>query len=258
MTLPPSNPSPASTEVVQPDLYVFSKAAYWMRPAGGPLVTPHFNLTKAGTDKEENLGEPWLGWMKTGLENTTRMWGKIIAPDWGPSKGFNHKGRLVFNCLVYPGRNVVRIKQVVTGLDGQLWGELETIDINTAIELDGSINYIDTPQLVHTVYGPQKKWTWFELASAPHVPLLGSGQRWIEMKWLEKITLPRTVTIKSLSGVSVVAQPGDLDTQNETRPWLEKVDILELTIAKGGIWGRIKEGWIALRFQDKNLTDWII
>ncbi len=258
MTQIPLDSSQASLGVVQPDLYVFSKAAYWIRPTGGPLVTPHFNTTKAGTDKEETLGEPWLIWMKSGLANTERMWGKIVAPDWGPSKGFNQKGKLVFNCLVYPGRNVVRIKQVVTGLDGQLWGELETIDINAPAILDGSINHIDTPHLVHSVFGPRNKWTWFELASSPHVPLLGSGPRWIEMKWLEKITLPRTVRIKSLSGLAVQIQPGNPNTMKGTKAWLDKVEVLELAIAKGGIWGRIREGWIALRFQDENLTDWII
>ena len=244
--------------VTQPDLFTFSKAAYWARPAGGPLVTPHYNTTKAGTDKEEILGESWISWMRTKLSNTAKMWGKIIAPDWGPSKGFNSKGKLIFNCLVYPGRNVVRVKQVVTGLDGQQWGELDALDLDTQVKIDSSVNHIDTPHLIHTVYGSNTKWTWFPLANSPRVPLLGTGKRWIEMKWLEKIALPRTVTVTAYPGLNVRINPGDLSTKKGAKSWREKVEITELTIAKGGIWGRVKEGWIALRFQDKNLTDWEI
>ena len=236
-------------------LYTFSKEAYWQRPAQGPLVTPHYDLTKSSGNKSAILGTAHQNWIR-GM-NSPRQWDKLSANDWGPSKGFNNKGMLILNTLIYPGRNLVELKYVTTGIDGEQWGLLESIDQAGKIP-DASINYIDTPHLVHTVYGSNGKWSWFPLVNSPYVPIVAPGERWIQMKWLEKIVLPKTVTITTTSGVNVRINPGDLTSRNGAKLWREKVEVTELTIAKGGIWGRIKEGWIALRFADKNLTDWVI
>jgi len=256
IVIPPSETEPEPEPIFQEtDLYTFSVSAYWLRPMGGPLVTPHYDIAKASGNKDVPLDAPYINWIQK--MNSAIQWAKIIAKDWGPSKGFNENGILKLNGLVYPGRNVVRVTKIVKGSDGEKWGLLESINKNGKIP-DSSVNYIDTPQLIHTVYGSTSKWSYSELANAPRVPVIGVGERWIQMKWLQPILLPKTVTITSGSGVNVRQVPGDLTNRSGVKRWMDKVSILELKIAKGGIWGRIAEGWIALRNNNTNLTDWKI
>jgi len=242
------------------NLYTFSKESLWFRPSSGPLVTPTFNITKTSSTKELLLNAIWVNWMRDKLSNTAQAFSKIIQPAWGSSKGYNSKGLLIFNTLVYPGRNVVEIEEnsIQTGIDGQFWGRVKCIDMKLGIPSDK--NYIDTPQLVQTVYGSNSKWSWFSLGvNAPKVPILKNDtEKFIEMKWLVSVDaqLPKTVKITASPSLNI----RDLPNSNIIDKYLfgESVIVYNVLIATGGIWAETDKGYIALRFNDSNLTDWII
>jgi hypothetical protein len=236
-------------------LYVFSHAAFWQRPAGGPLVTPTYNVTKTSGDKVALLGAEWQGYLRS--TNSAAAYAKIVAKDWGPSKGINQNGMLILNALIYPGRNVVRIVRTEIGLDGALWGLLDALP-NGPIP-GPETNFIDTPHLVHRVYGSNSKWTWFELSNSPAVPLVGSP-RWVRMEWLLPIDslLPKIVKVTAFPYLNIREFPDVQSSRIASKLWGSSVTVREIRIAKGGIWGRLDNGWIALRYNDGNLTDWKI
>ena len=244
------------SDPVQTDLYIFSDSSNWQRPKKGPMVTPMFDIAKASGQKELYLEGKWLEYFKN--TNTEVGYGRIIAADYGPSKGINEKGKLIFNTLVYPGRNIVRVLRVVSGKkDEGDWALVDCLDENTIPGADINVN--DTPHYIHTVYGSTKKGALDLGEDAPIVPLIGSGGRWIQMEWLEKIELPKAVIISADGGVPICSTPGDLSTKlADNLPKGQQTVVGELRIAKGGIWGRTETGWIALRYNGANQTDWNI
>jgi GH25 family lysozyme M1 (1,4-beta-N-acetylmuramidase) len=235
-------------------LYVFARAAYWARPNGGPLVTPNYNVTKTSGDKDVVIRQDLIDYLK--LTNSAKAYEKIVAPDWGPSKGFNKNG-LIINNLIYPGRNLVWILKTMTGIDGEKWGQLESLPVAVP---GPEINYKDTPHLVHTVYGSNTKWTWFDLAFAARVPIMGDGPRYVRMEWLEPVDamLPKAVRVTAFPWINVRELPDVSSVKVGSKLWGANVTIYEVRIAKGGIWGKIDSGWIALRYNDANMTDWKI
>ena len=104
---------------VESNLYIFSTESYWKRPGNGPLVTPTYTDTKTSTGKEVTLGKEWVDYFKRTNTQSTIAYDRIIAPNWGPSKGINSNGKLIYNTLVYPGRNIVKVTEKLTGKDGQ-------------------------------------------------------------------------------------------------------------------------------------------
>lgn len=238
-------------------LYIFSKASYWKRPTDGPLVTPTYDTTKSSGAKDTIVDQKWINLLSQWNPNPKSM-GKILDPAWGPSKGINHNGKLMLIALIYPGRNVVSVKNLQTGLDGEKWGELEYLDANS---VPGSeINYIDRPDIVHRVYGSNTSWSWFDLASSPVVPILSFVKRYVEMKWLTPISslLPKTVKVSPNFSLNVRDLPSIEGRIVGLLNASQLVEVHQVKIGRGGIWGRCHLGWIALRNNDKNLTDWQI
>jgi len=238
------------------NLYVFSSAALWERPGSGPLITSTFTLTKTTSTKEALLGAEWINYFK--LTNLPKAFEKLIAWDWGPSKGINGNGKLIYNTAVYPGRNIVKLRNTLTGIDGQEWGEVESWDTVNGLP-PSTINYIDSPHLVHTVYGGNNG-TWFYLGDfAPRCVVLQTGaSRYILMKWLVPVeqVLPKTVTFKGNMNIRQTPLPTGLIVGNKGAGVPTK--ITAITISIGGVWGQCSEGWIALRYNDKTMSSWEI
>ncbi len=257
-----------------PGLYTLALATLHTRPHEGPLVEPTYNIPKASGQKDFPLGVEWMNYL--GGINNEVAYGRIIAPDWGPSKGINDKGLLKFNALVYPGRNIVRILQVELGKDKAYWGLVDTLDANQLPVLPepGSAAAhpeYDAPHHYHTVYSCAAEGSYFLQPNAPVVPLLSKiddnhkkknkdpelGQ-WIQMEKLKAISLPVTVTVTAPDGVSLYLTPGDFSSQSGSLACQATMVIGELRIATGGIWGGDGLNWLALRLNDLNTTDWLI
>jgi len=120
-------------------------------------------------------------------------------------------------------------------------------------------SYIDTPHLVHTVYGSGSNFKWFYLLNSPRVVVVqNGGPKYIEMKWLVPITsvLPKTVTFKATMNVrqQPLMSSQIITTKNAGVP----VQITNVTISKGGVWGQCSEGWVSLRLNDVTMSDWEI
>ncbi len=161
-------------------LYTFNSSACQRRPGDGPLVVPHFAVTREGNESNViALGKDWIKYLKR--INGKKAYNKLVAVDYGPSKGFNKQGKLKFNMLCYPG-NPVNILRVEIGVDGHEWGLLDTLPLD--LIPGAGITRERFPWYFHEVYGwhndePSK------LKNAPIVPIIGKN-RWIPMRWLTK------------------------------------------------------------------------
>jgi GH25 family lysozyme M1 (1,4-beta-N-acetylmuramidase) len=258
-----SNPEDSSIPapdpvVVDTGLYIFSNESYWQRPAGGPLVTPTYDTPKSSGAKDTITPSYWVDRIRFWNKDNPKSFDKLIDPGWGPSKGYNANHKLILVALIYPGRNIVKINKLLIGLDGQQWGEIEYLDANEIPESD--VNHINRPDIMHRVYGSNSKWTWHVLSNSPVVPLLSFVKRYVQMKWLipVKSLLPKTVKINIGLGVNIRESPSVSSLKVTYKLPLQSVTIYEVRIGVGGIWGRCSEGWIALRYNDSNLTDWKI
>jgi hypothetical protein len=227
-------------------LYIPSELAYFERRNKGPLVIQHFDSPHRDESKAQILDEDWQDYLKH--INTKQCYNKITAPDWGPSKGFNRQGKLIFNALVYPGRNVVNITRIDDG-----WGALETLPMDRLPKC----SIYDMPHLIHQVYGYDGK-RYFNLANSPNVPLIGAEQRWIDMKWLTPLPSSRVVKVTALPWINIREQPTTASAVAGSYVYGRRVTVYGVEVGRGGLWGRVDSGWIALRYNGKNLTDWKI
>ena len=245
------NPPPVDeTPVTKSGLYRFAGYNYWARPGGGPLTLP---MTHSKGKLGDNLSRyPWstLAPILRGLNPTNPAALDLIArPDWGPSKGL--EGNYIkWIGLLWPGRNIVQIDEIVDG-----WGLVSGCPLSEAEKL----NPYDNPNLVHLVYDYNKSTGWGERLKPVYVPILG-GPWWVEMNKLVSVDsqLPKSVRVIAIPWLNVRQLPKVQSPIVSRRLVGTTVTILEVTIAHGGIWGRIDLGWIALRYNDRNFTDWKI
>ena len=251
---PVKPPRPA---LALPGLFTFSCASYLQHAAGAPLVSPYYSLPEVSADRASVLlNDAWNKYLRG--TNSSKAYTRIITKDWGPSRGLNDKGLLELKTLVYPGRNLVRILKTTTDSAGVVWGQLETLSsVRTPA---ATINYIDTPHLVHRLYTRNGNLTWSLLTDAPLVPLVSDSQAWIRMEWLEPISaqLPKIVQVKSQQGMNVRTKPDMNAPKFKVLYHGQTIQVQSLEIGNGGIWGHTSQGWIALRYKDLNLTDWQI
>jgi len=240
-----------------PGLFIFSLATYRMRAAGSLLTTTLSNITKMSENRTSLLlNNAWKNYLR-GINNT-KAYAKIITKDGSISKGLNSKGLLELNTLIYPGRNILRVLKTTTGIDGALWGLVETI--SSTRTPPASVNYIDTPHLFQRVYGSDGKGSWSTLDNSPLVPLVSDGDIWVQMQWLEPVSicLPRMVQVKSHQGMNVRTKPDMYSPRFSVLYHGQTIKVHDIEIGKGGIWGHTNQGWISLRYKDLNLTDWSI
>ena len=249
---------PIDTTPVKSNLYVFSDVCYWNR-SGGPLTNPMSRITKMGDNKMPlTWVKKWLPYFKA-LGNTALALSKITAVDVGPSQGLDVlKDKLKYLGLTWAGRNIVHIKTIVEGLDGQKWGEVETISENLVPDIT-KVNRFSCPATIHTMYGFSASTKYYSLPFSCYLPLLSTSPFYVPMNTLVSVDsmLPKTVKGISWPYLNVRETPESTLVVGRILPYTSTI-ILEVKIANNGIWGRNDKGWLALRFNDKNMTDWKI
>lgn len=230
-------------------LYTFSSANYWVRPGGGPLTLPVSFNRKLG-DNMCRYHWPTLSTVIRRLNKSNpAAEGLISAPDWGPSKGLDGDA-IRWIGLLWPGRNIVKIEEIVDG-----WGRIEGCSLITA----GSLDVNSNPTLVHKVYDYNKANGYGERAKPVYVPILG-GPWWVQMSNLISVDqqLPKTVRITANPYINVREKPSATSAILGRRNTGVSVVVTRVLVAEGGIWGKTSDGYIALRFKDANLTSWKI
>ncbi len=230
-------------------LYGFTSINYWERPGGGPLVLPMSRVLSLG-DNMSQYDWTFLKPIITKLNPTNPAAVSMIsAPDWGPSKGLD--GNLIkWIALLWPGRNVVRITEIVEG-----WGRVDGCPLSSA----GTLNAADNPDLVHMVYDYHPTNGWGERAKPVYVPIL-EGPWWVDMRNLVSLDamLPKIVKIRASPRLNVRSDARIDAPVVGSKNYGEGVVVEQVKTGKSGIWGRITGGWIALRNYGQNWTDWKI
>ena len=245
---PGLEPEPVPTVVS--GLYTFAKSNFYARRGGGPLTLP---MTRSRGKLGDNISRyQWsvLAVILRALNSLNKAALDLIsAPDWGPSKGLEGD-YIKWIGLLWPGRNIVRVAEIVSG-----WGRVE----GAAMYESGKYNAIDNPDKVHMVYDYHVTNGWCERAKPVYVPILGGGW-WVDMQNLVSVDsqLPKRVTVTCFPALIIREKPSINSAMVGRKISLQSMTVLEVVIATGGIWGRIAEGWVALRHQGKNLTDWKI
>lgn len=162
-------------------LYTFSSEACKQVVRGGaicPTIIRHYPTRKANNEsKTIALGIDWLRYLRR--INTLKAYKHIIDKAWGPSKGINKQGKLIFISLLYPGPdNFVNVLEVVGA-----WARIETLPVDRIP--DGSITHETHPWLIHRVYMMNGKGEWRTPSNSPNVPIISNG--WVQLKFLQKV-----------------------------------------------------------------------
>ena len=100
---------------------------------------------------------------------------------------------------------------------------------------------------------------WCDRAKPVYVPILGGGW-WVDMQNLVSVDsqLPKKVTVTCFPALVIREKPSTSSAIMGRKINMQTMTVLEVVTGIGGLWGRIAEGWVALRYQDKNMTDWKI
>ncbi len=246
-------PTPADPPTPQPaplsGLYQFDPVNYWQRPGGGPLTLPMSRVRKLGNNLYP-LDWRYLEPIIARLNPTNKAApGKIAAPNWGPSKGLD--GNIIkWIGLLWPGRNVVRISEIVEG-----WGKVEGVTLSSV----GTVNPYDNPDTVHLIYDWNKKSGYGEMNKPVYIPIIRDpGPWWVDMTKLVSIDgqLPKTVKITASPGLNIRANPTTASAIVGAARTGSLLTVTQVVTGKGGLWGKVSSGWIALRNMGANLTDW--
>jgi len=159
--------------------------------------------------------------------------------------------------LLWPGRNVVKIEEVVVDNPSGSgnWGRVEGLPLDQISTLNAS----DFPNLVHSVYDYNKTNGWGDRSSPVYVPIIG-GPWWVQMDKLVSVDsqLPKIVKIRAFPRLNLRAGAGLDKAIIGYKYYGESVTVDQVMLAKGGIWGKVSGGWIALRQGATNWTDWKI
>jgi hypothetical protein len=267
--------------VVEPPLlcglYQFSASNYFDR-SGGPLTLPVSRARKLG-DNLTRIHWPTLKKLLFKLNSSNQAAVDLIArPDWGPSKG-RDEDYIKWIGLVWPGRNIVKVEEVLNDAQGNAWGRIDgaglfinATDAPSKDHPDESIPMVDVtsqdvnnlcaadnPELVHMVYDYHRASGWGERNRPVIVPILG-GPWWVEMNKLVSVDrmLPKIVKIRAFPRLNVRSGAGTDNDVIGYKYYGEGVMVEQVKLGKGGIWGKVSGGWIALRHNGTNWTDWII
>jgi hypothetical protein len=226
------------------NLYTFAQNNYWARPGGGPLVLPMSRVR----GKADNMSKFLWSALKHELEklnptNAKDAIAKISADDWGPTKGLDGK-YIKWIGLLWPGRNIVKVSEIIDG-----YGRVDGVALGSV-----SVNAYDNPELVSLVYDYHITNGYGERKRPIYVPIIG-GPWWIKMDTLFSVDVQLPKKVKVLAAMNLRNAPmGDVIGNQPSG----EVVITGVKLGKGGIWGKVAGGWIALRYKDKNMTDWKI
>ncbi len=274
---PPGTRLPSTLPPEASRLYQFNVLNYYPRPGGGPLTLPVSREPKLGNNGLRVLWATLKPMLARLNPTNTAAVDMISRPDWGPSKGLDG-AYIKWIGLLWPGRNVVQVEEIVDG-----WGRVEGLGLTSiqmvpvplsSIELPvptvelstqdvSKINANDNPNLVHSIYDYNLANGWGDRTKPVYVPILG-GPWWVEMNKLASVDaqLPKTVMTKGFPRLNVRSGPGSDFAVIGSRDFRTNVIIKQVKIGKGGLWGRLSgtavESWIALRHNGTNWTDWKI
>jgi hypothetical protein len=240
------------------NLYTFADNQYYSRH-GGPLTCPMSRVTRMG----DNINpiewvSMWLTYFKA-LGNTSKAIEKIVAPDVGPSKGMSGT-KLRYIGLLWPGRNVVRITEQIDGVDGRLWGKVETLS-DSDIPSAALVNRFDTPHLVQEMYGYHPANKYYRLPFRCYLPILSDTGFYVPMECLKSVDdmLPTIVFVRAFPYLNERSGAGVSYPVVKRHYYNATIRIVYICIAKGGIWGKTdRGGYVALRYNDNNFTSFCI
>jgi len=252
----PEPPPPPPQPPQKPGYYIFNANNYFERPGGGPLTLPMSRQPKIG---DNMLRLPWqelrslLYRLNTSNPAAVDL---IISSDWGPSKG--REGDLIrWIALLWPGRNVVKISEVADASAGlsQWWGRVDGVTLAQGMTL----SIYNNPDVVHMVYDYNRANGWGERSKPVYVPIV-AGPWWVDMTRLVSIEslLPKIVKIRAFPRLNVRGGPGMEFKVVSYANYGAGVLVDQVVIGSGGLWGRSANGWIALRNNGTNWTDWKI
>lgn len=221
---------------------------------GGPSVFPMSRSLKA-MDKYIYLNKAWVNFI-FGLNNYNSIaCSKIVAPDYGPSQGYNSNGLLKYLSLVYGGRNIVSVTGVIT-YNGIKYATIYGIPMNVVPQRFVYSAY-SHPHLVHKLYGVSRSGLSIELTNTIYAPLLG-GPWYLPLSNLRKIVFPKDVSVNQFA-LNVRSTPNIGDNLLYKLQYGQVRSIVSLVTGNGGIWGQLSTGgWIALRYNGINNTSWSI
>lgn len=140
IVVPPPPPPGETTNLyrVAAECWPITHAPLTKPGDGGPLTQPMSHTPKIAHETTA-LSVYWQNYIK--LWNNAKGWEKISAPNFGPSKGFNDNGKLIYIGLVYPGANHVNVLEI----QGE-WARIQSIQAVSLTE-----DPIKTPWLFHRV-----------------------------------------------------------------------------------------------------------
>jgi GH25 family lysozyme M1 (1,4-beta-N-acetylmuramidase) len=245
-----ATPDPDPDPVAKSGLYSITAAAnYFARPGGGPLTLPMSRVRKLGDNLVRYLYTALVVVLKALNKTNSSAVDLITGPNWGPSKG-RDEDYVKWIGLLWPGRNIVKIEEVIDG-----WGRVEGLSLLDA----GAANAYDNPETVHMVYDFNKTAGYGERNKPVYVPILG-GPWWVDMSKLVSIDaqLPKAVKIKAYPNLTVRAAAGTDGKAAGHVAYGASPIVSQVVIAKDGIWGKVSGGWIGLRHRGTNWTDWKI
>ncbi len=250
-------PTPTEPPIVIPippqtlGLYQFAQINYWQRPGGGPLTLPMSRVRILGDNLcrfDWSYIEPIVATLN--ISNKAAP-GKISAPNWGPSKGLD--GNVIkWIGLLWPGRNVVRIAEIVDG-----WGRVDGVPLSSI----STINQWDNPDVVHMIYDYNKKSGYGEMAKPVYIPIIRDNKSWwVSMDKIISIDvqLPKAIKVTANPGVNIRAMPTVASAILAAAKIGSSLIVTQVVIGRGGLWGAVTTGWVALRYNGVNLTDWKI
>lgn len=256
-----ADPEP-KPEIIPSNLYQFSTVNYYARPGGGPLTLP-VSRVPGKADNMTNYDWPTLKPIieKLNPENKADAVAKYSAKDWGPTKGTEVVGagknqRTIIKVIgmLGPGRNVVKVESNSGG-----YGTITGVPISEA----GTLNAYDNPDKVHLMYDYNKTTGWGDRNKKVYIPILDgadAGPWYVDMSKLVSIDaqLPKIVKITAYPTLNVRAGAGKDFGKVGSLAYGVSVIIDQIAIGKGGIWGHTSAGWIGLRADGANWTDWKI
>jgi hypothetical protein len=121
------------------------------------------------------------------------------------------------------------------------------------------LNANDHPHLVHMVYEYHRGSGYGERNKPVYVPVL-EGPWWVDMSKLVSVDsmLPKIVKIKAFPRLNLRSGPSTDHQVVGYKYFGDGVVVEQVKLGKGGIWGKLADGWIALRHNGTNWTDWRI
>lgn len=256
----PEGTTPAPTPIPTPTpalpgagLYTFASNNYFRRSGGGPLTLPMSRTQRLGDNMTRYNWEALKPTLLRLNSTFPAALDQIAAWDWGPTKGLDG-AYIRWIGLLWPGRNVVQVEEVVYA-NGEPWGRVQGVPLDKL----STLSVYNTPHLVHQVYIYHPSNGWSPLPNPVYVPIMG-GPWWVQINRLAPLStqLPKVVKVTAFPRLRIRATPDGTSAITGYAYYNSSHTVTEVQIGSGGLWGKVQNGWIALRHMGTNWTNWQI